>query len=78
MFIVHAVMQTSNWGGLELELSSDMQSVRVRDNYSQTEEELTCSEWIEIEYEGDNSVFRYNGETYNLNEFMVVGRNNDN
>jgi len=75
MFIVHGVMQTSNWGGLELELSEDGEAVRVRDNYSQTEEKLTCSEWIEIGYHGEDAMFNYNGEDYYLGQFEAVFAN---
>jgi len=74
MFIPQAVKQTSNWGGIELELSSDMQSVRVRDNYSQTEENPTCSEWIDIEYDDtdDGAFYVLNGEREYLRDFEIL------
>ncbi len=68
---VHATLCTSNWGGLELELSPCGDAVRVRDNYGQESPEV--SDWIEIDFndEGD-AVFDYNNEDYNLSDFIRI------
>jgi hypothetical protein len=73
MFKVHGVLPTSNWGGLELELSDCGDAVRIRDNYSQPEEKLTHSEWIEIEMDEEDHYFIYNEEKYYLYQFMTRG-----
>ncbi len=70
-FVVQAVMGTSNFGGYELQLSNDNETVRVRDNYGQENQGITG--WIKVNFdiEGD-AYFNLNDCIYYLNQFMKI------
>ena len=68
-FIVHAVMGTSNFGGLELQMNNKGDAVRIRENHGQSEP--CVSEWIEIDFDVDCDIwFEYNDDIYYLHQFM--------
>ena len=72
-FIQHATFQTSNWGGVEIELSEDGYSVRARETYGQ-DEEPEVSDWLEVKYREDSiglAYFVLNGTEYDIGDFMV-------
>ena len=70
-FIIHAVMTTSNFGGLELQLNDQGIAVRIRENHGQPNQSI--SEWIEIDFDVDCDIwFEYNDDIYYLHQFMKI------
>ena len=70
-FTVHAVMTTSNFGGLELQLNDQGSAVRIRENHGQPN--LSVSHWLDIDFDIDcDAWFEYNDDIYYLHQFMTI------
>ena len=70
-FIVHAVMTTSNFGSLELQMNNKGDAVRIREDHGQSEPSV--SEWLDIDFDIDCDIwFEYHDDIYYLHQFMKI------